>query len=225
MSSLTKSQFITQIKARSALLAGFTDATLSTFIDIALRAFSEVRPEIRVDVDNTYSEELVDVPSGYLNVLHIDSDSRNRIEFAIENQGSGDHIRLGNIVKRSYDDLIEQEFYIDPMNSEFSSDDSYTSYDIEYSILQTMSSIKDTSLEAVYNHVLYQACSNKAETIAMAAGNQEIVSELRDTDASGAETAVKFNSSKDQVENFTKLAESYLQQFNNSVGVAFGVRS
>lgn len=228
MSSLTKSQFITQIKTRSSLLAEFTESTLGTFIDIALRAVSELKPEILVDADNAYTEgtDLYDVPSGCLNVTRvIDSDSRKRIEFSIENQGAGDKIRLGNIIKRSYDPLIEQGFYIDPTNSGVVSSDSYTSFDVEYSILQTMTTIKDTSLEAIYNYVLYQACSNRAEGIASSAGKQDTVNTMTDADAEGNSNSFTFASSKEAVSNFTALAESYLLKFLSSVGSAFGIRS
>ncbi len=225
MSSLTKPQFIAQIKTRSSLLVEFADATLSTFIDMALRAFSQICPEIRIDADNAYTESLVDVPDDSLNVLEIlVSDTRQRIMFSVENQGDGDQIRLGNIIQRSYDTLIEQSFYIDPTNSGTVSSNDYTSYDIEYSILQTMATIKDTSLEAIYNHILYQACSYKAEAIAVSAGSQDVATRITDT-VGGATTDVTFASSKETMSNYTSLAESYLSKFNQSVGTAFGVRS
>ncbi len=228
MSSYTKSQFITHIKSRSSLLAGFEDATLSTFIDTALRAFSEKIPEFRLSTDNAFdsSENPVDLPDDCLDVYIVrDSSSKQAIDWNVVNEGDGDMLLLGDIQLPSYQNEIEQSLYIDPLQSASLSSVTFTSYDIQYSILQTMSTIKDTSLEAIYNHILYQACSDKAESIALSVSNQEIVSELRDTDASGAETAVKFNSSKEQVDNFTRLGESYLKKFEQSTNIAFGMRS
>lgn len=229
MSSYTKVTFITHIKIRSSLLASFADATLSTFIDSALRALSGKQPEIRIDADNAFSSDdnPVDLPDDCLDVYSVrDSDSGQRITWSIENEGLGDKLRLGSIALPSYIDEIEQEFYIDPTNSRGISSTAFTIYDIEYSILQTMSTAKDTHLEALYNHILYQACSYKAESIAMSAGSQEQVNQLRVQDASGESVESTFASSKEAVTNLTTLAESYLDKFNSSVGnVAFGVRS
>ena len=229
MSSYTKSQFIAHIKTRSSLLSSFADETLSTFIDSALWVLSEKQPEIRVDADNAFASgtDLYDLPTDCLDVYSVrDSDSRQRIEWSIENQGAGDHLRLGNISLPSYQDDIEQAYYNDPFSNRSVAGNTYTSFDIEYSILQTMSSVKDTHLEALYNYILYQACNNKVETIAMAAGSQEAVNQLTDTDASGNTTSVTFASAKESVSNLTTLAESYLDRFTKSVGsVAFGLRS
>jgi hypothetical protein len=224
MSSLTKAQFITQIKTRSALLAEFTDATLSTFIDMALRAFSDKKPEIRVSADNAYTESLVDLPDDCLDVYSVYDGSGQSVTWSIENDGSGDKLRLGIVALPSYQDEIEQAFYVNPLISGSVSSQSFTSYNIKYSILQTMATIKDTSLEAIYNHILYQACSYKAEGIAVSAGSQDVATRITDS-AGGVTTDITFASSKETLSNYTSLAESYLAKFNTIVGSAFGVRS
>ena len=228
MSSYTKAQFITLIKSRSTLLTSISDTTLSTFIDSALRALSGKQPDIRVDADNTFVDgtDLYDLPTNCLDVYSVrDSDSLLSIHWSIENQGAGDKLRLGNIKQPSYQDEIEQSYYINPNQMQGLSSTSYTSFDIQYSILQTMSTVKDTDLEALYNHILYQACSGKAESIALSIANEDIVAELRDTDSSGAETNVRFTPAEKQIDSITKLAESYLQKFEKAVNVAFGLRS
>ncbi len=229
MSSYTKTQFIAYIKTKSSLLASFADAILSTFIDSALRALSEKMPEIRIDADNAFSSDdnPVDLPDNCLDVYGVrDSDTFQAISWSIENEGDGDKLRLGDTALPSYQDEIEDSYYMDPLLSSSQASRAFTSYDIEYSILQTMSTVKDTHLEALYNHILYQACSYKAESIAMSAGDQDSVNQMTDTDASGNTTSVTFASSKESVSNLTTLAESYLDKFTKSVGnVAFGVRS
>jgi hypothetical protein len=224
MSSLTKAQFITQIKARSALLVEFTDATLSTFIDMALSAFSNKKPEIRISADNAYIESLVDLPNDYLDVFSVYGDTGQSITWAIENDGSGDKLRLGIVALPSYQDETEQEFYVNPLVLGSVSSPSFTIYNIQYSILQTMATIKDTYLEAIYNHILYQACQYKAEALALSAGSQDMATKITDT-AGGVTTDVTFASSKETMGNYTALAESYLSKFNISVGGSFGVRS
>jgi len=229
MSSYTKSSFTTYIKTKSALLASFADATLSTFIDSALIEFSRKKPEKRIDADNEYDSDTnpVDLPDDCLDVYGVrDSDSLHAISWSLEDEGDGNKLRLGSIQLPSYIDEIEQSFYIDPTTSGTVSGTSFTTYDIEYSILQTMSTIKNTYLETLFNHILYQACSYKAEQIAMSAGSQEQVNQLRVSEASGESVESTFASSKEVVTNLTTLAESYLKKFNDSVGnVAFGIRS
>jgi hypothetical protein len=224
MSSLTKAQFITQIKTRSALLVEFADATLSTFIDMALRAFSDKKPEIRIDADNAYTESLVDLPDDCLDVFSVYDSSGQPITWTIENDGDGDKLRLGIVALPSYQDETEQEFYVNPLILKGLSSSSFTIYNIQYSILQTMATIKDTYLEAIYNHILYQACQYKAEGLAVSAGSQDVATQITDT-AGGVTTDVKFTSSKETMGNYTALAESYLQKFDKSVGGSFGVRS
>lgn len=229
MSSYTKTQFIAFIKTRSSLLASFADTVLSIFVDSALRALSEKQPEIRIDADNAFSSDNnpVDLPSGCLDVYSVkDSNSGYAISWSVINEGNGDKLLLGNIALPSYQDEIDNNYYIDPILSNSQTSRTFTRYDIEYSILQTMSTVKDTYLEALYNYILYQACNYKAEEIAMSAGNQETMNQLTDTDASGNTTSITFASSKEAVSNLTTLAELYLDKFNKSVGnIAFGLRS
>lgn len=234
MSSYTASEFITELKANNAVIAEFTDAQVLVFLNTALRRFSGVFPELRISADNDVvdGQELYDFPSGALSITKIiDSDSRKEIAFAIENQGGddpADQIRLGNIIRSSASDLLEATYYDNPLASVSSSQvTGYTSFDIEYTLLQTIESIKDTSLDAISFYVEYLACNNKAAEVAAGAvtSSERVAESISDTDSSGASTTIKYSSSKEMTAVLRTQANEALERYNSEIGrSAYGVR-
>lgn len=89
MSSLSKSQFITELKLGNALLASLSDAVVGSYIDKALRIYSDKLPKIMLSADNAVvdDQELYDYPVNALKILKLrDSSSKKEIAFTIENQ-------------------------------------------------------------------------------------------------------------------------------------------
>jgi len=195
MSGVTKAEYIVELKVRSGLLSGFSDGVLGTFIDIGLRAYSLTLPELQVSPDNAVvsGKELYDYPTGALRIIKLRSSSTgNQISFAIENQGNGEKIKPGNVVMSSYAGLLEQEYYTDPLSTQQGSGtvETYTAFDIEYAMLHTMETIKDTGLEALAHYIEYLALQNKASAAAENAESGESQTPISITDRSpdGAST-------------------------------------
>lgn len=231
MSSYTKTQFRDELKIRSDAVKSIDNSDIETFIDIALRAYSGRLPEVRVSPDNNVvdGQELYDYPTNALQIVQvIDADGRNEILFTTEDQGNGDKIRLGNILRRSYDDLLQASYYSNPLMQEaVTSESSYSSFDIEYVMLQDMSSIKDTGLEALVYYVEYLTLNKKADESA-SQSEEEITStpkSITDSDATGATTTIAYGVRTDLVKRYSDLAQRAYDKFLDAVqNIPYGTR-
>lgn len=231
MSSLTKAQFTTELKARSKAVYNMADADIETFIDVALRAYSNRLPKLMWDVDNSVvvDQALYDFPTGALKVVALrTSDYRQPISFTVEDQGSGNKIRPGNLQEGSLDKYIESVYYVAPGNSggntvnlitlnTYQSTLGYDSFDINYVKLQTMSDISDRGLEALSLYVEYLAYNFKASEaaeVAAASDSSQEASSITDTDPTGATTTVSFTTKESASKMYSDLATAKLEAFN-----------
>lgn len=223
MSSQTKAQYTTELKVRSSVLSGFDDSTLGTFIDIALRAYSLSLPELQVsaDVAVVSGQELYDYPTGALRIIKLRSSATGRqIGFAIENQGNGEKIKPGNVVMSSYEGLMEQEYYVDPLSTRQGSgaQETYTAFDIEFAMLHTMETIKDTGLEALSHYVEYLAFGSKAEDAELA---DETSESITDRSSDGASTTIKYANTGKQLRS---RGDTALERFDKLIRTPYGTR-
>jgi len=231
MSSYSNGEFIAELKGSSAIVAEFTDAQVAIFLTVALRHFSLQFAELRVSADNEVvdGQELYDLPANAVSIVKVrDSDSKAEITFAVENQGEGDKIRLGSIAQNSMADLLERTYYQDPLASASSSQvTGYSAFDVEYTLLHDMETIKDTSLDAVAAYVQYLACNSKAgEAAASAVSSAERVPEsITDQDSSGASTTIKYSSSREMSTVLKQQANEALERYNDLTrSMAYGTR-
>jgi hypothetical protein len=233
MSSLTKTEFISELKTRSNLVSTFSDSDVGDFVDISLRKYSERLPKLKWDIENDVvaGQELYNYPTGALRIISVrNSDGRDEIEWAIEDQGSGNQIRVGNVVSKSYDDLLEKDFYQNPVVFNKSAtvdldviegiateEYGYSQFDIEYAILQTVPTIAEEGLEAISHYVKYLCASYKSEesTLNMTDVDNEIPGRIIDSDSSGASTTIEFATQKDVANSFSNIAEKELEKFLN----------
>ena len=232
MSSLTKEQFRDQCKIRSSVISSFIEATIETFIDIALRAYSIKLPELRVSPDNAIisGQELYDFPVNAESITKItDSDTGEEITFAITDEGSNNQIRLDSIILNSFYDLLEADYYESPINqSEVqSSITGYDTFDIEYTLLHDMTSIANTALEALYYHVLASAYEGKLDS-ALSTSETEITTtpeSITDRDARGESTQIKYGSRTSIAKQYSDLVQRALDRFNEIINkFAYGTR-
>lgn len=241
MSSLTKDQFIEEMRVRSKVMSSVEDADASVFVDIALRAYSNSFPKVMWDVDNAVvpGQSLYDYPTGAMRIIKLrTSDALNPVRFTIEDQGSGNKIRPGSIEQGSLDHLMEQDYYVDPTNSGGSTSGlvslstledviGFDAFDIEYVQLQTMADISDNGLDALALYMEYLAYNAKASEAAEETLSEtgEAASSISDSDSSGASTTVSFTTKESASKNFANLAESKLAEFNRKVDkVPYGRR-
>lgn len=220
MSSMTKLQFAEELRVRSNVLAQTDYGDLDILIDVALRAYSKRLPEVRVSIDNAVVEgqTLYDYPTGALSIVKVrSSETGKEVLFVVENQGSGDKIKIGNIMSRSYQGLMQQDHYANPLLQESYDLGSYSAFDIEYVMLQDMASIVETGLEALAHHIRYSAWQRREEDAAVqmnpASGDQIAVS-LTDASADGSSTTVSFATGKDISKRFSEMASAELEKFN-----------
>lgn len=228
MSSLTKEQFRERLKITSSIISDFDNTTIETFIDVALEAYSRKLPEVQWDIDNDIvdGQDLYDYPTSALSISKLRvSDTLEPVRFVTEDQGSGDKIRPGIVFTRSYYELMTKDYYLDPTSYETPAFvPSYSSFDIEYVMLQTMSTIKDTALEALSFYVKYLAYEDKiAEVLDVSQGNEGIKS-LSETDTSGASTEVTFVSTAKIADNYRDLMDKALGNFNDLTTIPYGTR-
>ena len=217
MASVDKNEFITQLRFRSQAARTLPHETLDIFVDMALRAYSEKLPLVKIAKDNeTVDSGLYDFPDDAIRILQIvDSASRKPIEFAIEQNGAK-QIRLGSIAGRSYEELLEQPFYGSPLSSSVSDTvTSFETFDIEYAALHTLSTISEFGVEALTVYIEYLMFQEKAS-------NPEDFVEVVDTDPSGASTTLR-NASAGK--GYMDMSKAKLEQFNHFMGIAYGVRS
>lgn len=241
MSSLTKDQFIEEMRVRSRVMFSMDEADADTFVDIALRAYSDKFPKLLWDVDNAVvsGQSLYDYPIGAMRIIGLrTSGALNPVRFTIEDQGSGNKIRPGSIEQGSLDGLLTQDYYVDPTNSGGSASGlislstledvmGYDAFDIEYVKLQTMAEISDNGLDALALYMEYLAYGLKASEAAEATLSEsgEAASSISDSDSSGASTTVSLTTKESASKNFEGLAEKKLAAFHRMVAkVPYGRR-
>jgi len=232
MSSLTKAQFRDECKIRSSAISSFSDPLIETFIDIALRAYSQKLPELRVSPDNAIvsDQELYAFPSNAESITKVtDADTGEEITFALTDEGNGNKIRLGNIKLNSFHDLLEADYYDSPINRSEAqaSVTGYDTFDIEYTLLHDMTSIADTALEALYYHVLASVYDSKAES-ALSTSETEITTmptSIMDRDARGETTQFSYTSRTSIAKQYSSLAQIAMDKFNAIINkFAYGTR-
>lgn len=216
------------MKITSSIIANFDNTTIETFIDIALEAYSSKLPEVQWDIDNDVvdGQDLYDYPANALSISKLRvSDTLESVRFVTEDQGSGDKIRPGIVFTRSYYELETNDYYLDPTSYKTpASVPSYSSFDIEYVMLQTMSTIKDTALEALSFHVEYLAYRDKIAGVLDSSQGNEGVQSLSETDTSGASTEVTFVSIAKIADNYRSLMDKALDNFNDLTTIPYGTR-
>ena len=220
MSSLTKVQLRDRLKNRSVVINSLADAIIEEFIDQALEVYSERWPEVRWQIDNIVvdGQELYTYPTSAMKITKLrESDTLAEILFQTEDQDGTNKIRPGNYMRRSYHDLLQKEYYIDPLSvgtAELTGA-GYTSFDVEYVMLQTMTTIKDRGLAALALYVEYLAYNYKASD----AENYAV--SITDADSSGASTTI----SQGNIGKFySDQAQGKLNAFNSSVRQPYGTR-
>jgi len=224
MSSLSKADFIDELQARLGV------SVIGSYIDIALRAYSISFPKRKVSADNDIADGLYDYPDDAISIIRIvDSYSRKAIEFTIEDQGEGDKIRLGRIMEPSYAALLDTVYYDNPLALSVSKrTTSYSRFDIEYTLLQTMATIDDMGLEAIADYVEYLALNNKASAVSVEAANssERVAESITDQDSTGASTTIKYSSAKETSNTLRQQADEALKRFKDAAKyAAYGTRS
>jgi len=220
MSSLTKAQFRDRLKNRSVIINSLSNAIIEEFIDQALEAYSDKLPEVRWSIDNAIvvGQVLYAYPASALKITKLrDSDTLAEILFQTEDQDGTNKIRPGNFLRRSYHNLLQREYYVDPLSTETieSTGSGYESFDIEYVMLQTMTTVKDTGLATLALYIEYLAFGYKASDA------ENYADSITDADSSGASTTISQGNLK---EFYADQAQSKLDAFNASVRKPYGTR-
>ena len=232
MSSYTKAQFRDECKTRSSAISSFSNTIIETFIDIALRAYSQKLPELRVSPDNVVvsDQELYAFPSNAESITKItDADTGEEIIFAITDEGTGNKIRLGDIKLSSFYDLLEADYYDSPINRSEAqaSITGYDTFDVEYTLLHDMTSIVNTALEALYYHVLASVYEGKAES-ALSTSETEITTiptSITDRDARGESTQITYSNRTAIAKQYSDLATKAMNKFDAIINkFAYGTR-
>jgi len=225
MSSFTKAEYIARLITTSKVAADINTESaeaLENIIDEALEAFSRYSPEVQWAINNTVvdGQDLYDYPANALSIIQLrDSDSLSEIEFVTEDQGSGDKIRPGSALQRSYESMLDKPYYYDPLrrSSDTALITGYAAFDIEYTLLQTFATIKDTSLPALKSLIEHFCLLHKAQHV-------EDYTDITDTDATGATTTFRLSS---MATAYERQATSKLNEFLGQIGggrKAFGSR-
>lgn len=221
MSSFSEAEYIAVLKADNPVLAVMDDATISGFISGALRRYSrQVRKATKISADNSVvsGQSLYDFPSDALSINRLlDSESREEIEFGIEDQGSGMKFRPGVKVSYSTDALMIGDFYNNPLSFQSVPGVSgYDTFDIVYNAVLDMDSIQDHELEAIGEFVLYKAYDYNAAGQAIEVGDNigDEVESLTDRDSTGTATTTKFTTTASSAKIYATMAAEALKRFN-----------
>jgi hypothetical protein len=220
MSSLTKTDFREELKEISPAVAGLENTVIEKMIDRALRAYSRRLPEIRTDANQAIVEgqSLYNYPAGALSIVKvIDSASRKERLFATENQTGTEQFRLGGIMARSTDKRTADDFYVDPLqpgSQALTTTQGGGTFDIEYVQLHTMSTIKDTGLDALSLHVESQALGHKAS-------EPEKYADHSYTLPGGLSSQLRL---QDAAKRFETQAAQKLKAFEGAVQSGYGTR-
>lgn len=220
MASLTKAEFRDRLKNMSVIINSLDNSIIEGFIDQALEAYSDRLPEVRWDVDHEVvdDQDLYDYPDNALRITKLrDSESLAEILFATEDQDGTDKIRPGNYLSRSYHELVQAAYYVDPLSQESAeaTGTGYTSFDIEYVMLHTMATIKDTGLAALALYVESLAYGYKVSDA------ENYAATITDQDPSGASTTINQGS---LAKYYADQATAKLEAFNAATRRAYGTR-
>ena len=242
MSSLSRTQYLAHLKVRSGLLNSLEDDTLSAFLDAALRYYSDRLPEVAWDMDTAVvaGQVLYDYPDDAVRIISVRiHGTEQKVLWTTEDQGSGNKVKIGAVVKRSYEHLLTPTYYRDPLN--FSTNDrasvslntivhdnevAYEAFDVEYAKLQTIATISDGALEILPFYVEYLALNLKADDAALAAaeGSSDTPSSISDTNADGSAVSFSFDSPTKVISTLEKRASEKLAQFDQETQVRWGTR-
>ena len=228
MSSVTKTQYRDELKLTIPILADATDALVEKFIDIALRAYSDYLPQLLTETETSVVAEqtLYDLPTGTLKVISVkESATKAGINFKTVNEdGAGQQLEIGTIQQKSYSALLRTDYYQDPLvfgSVETTLGSAYSTFDIEYTALQTMASIGDTGLKALTYHVEYQSHTYKSLEVTLPTGSMDYPASISDSDSSGNSQSVTLSSAKDVADFYTSQAEKSLANFNQEVMIPY----
>ena len=235
MSSLSLSEFKDELKIRSDIIFNMDDDDLTTIIDIALRRFSGDFPKLKWSYSNAVvdNQVLYDYPANAVKIISLrDSASKEAIDFTIEEDDSesdGDQIRPGSISGNSFDEMLESTFYDSPLVGVTSTIVmGYSNFDIEYAILQTISSINDRSLEALSFYVEYLAYGIEANKASQAASVEatNTPESLTDSDADGSTTTVRYTTKMNLARSYRTSGAMMLSEYKALIiNVPYGGRA
>lgn len=235
MSSLTLADYKTELKIRSDIVFNMDDDDLTAVINMALRRFSGDFPKLKWGYNNDVvdNQVLYDYPANAVKIISLrDSASKEAIDFTTEEDDSesdGDQIRPGSISGNSFDEILESNFYDSPLVSVTSTlVTGYSSFDIEYALLQTIETINDRSLEALslyVEYLVYGIEANKASQEASVEATNTPES-LTDSDADGATTTVKYTTKTNLAKSYRSSASDRLAEYKALViNVPYGGRA
>jgi hypothetical protein len=234
MSSKTKAQFISECQSRSAILDDsetIDNTALELYTDISLRAYSRRQAELRVKSDNAVvaGQTGYDKPANTLSIISLwTHEGHSPIDFTVETDADTgiEKIYPGDISQHSTDSLMEQTYYNDVLNYHSGINAGYSSFDIEFTLLHTMSSIKETGLEPLFWYMEYLGYSKKAGKTALQAEDDSMqsIDSVTDRDATGAATTTTYSSKLNVSGNYMKLAQAALKQFESELSVPYGTR-
>jgi len=230
MASITKSAFIAELKSIDEIIEDLSDSVVSSFIDQALRAFSKKMPYAKVDADNTVVDgaESYDLPADCHEVTDVvESTTKTHINFNVFDEGSGQKLFLGSIYVNVLDELMDIDFYNDISSQSSNSGlTSYSAFDIRYVVLQTITTIADTYLEAIGFYVEYLAYKRKASGIALAATeltSDNSVTRITDSDQ-GGNFSVEFDKPANVKKALEDSAGAALDKFNAATNFPYMIR-
>jgi len=231
MSTKTISQYVTEIKVRSALLKTMPDSDLETFIEIALREYSRLQPEIKVSENNAVitGQTEYTIPSNAIKVVNLwESATKHPVLFEVRTKDNGNSvIIIGDKKQRSTAPIEQQVYYNSPLDYNAPLDGGYVSFDIEYAILQTMATIKETGLDALFYYIQFMAYDYKGSELALLAETDQegAMESLTDSDPTGASHTIRFSSKLNVSNTYTKLGEAMYKRFMGKLSIPYGARA
>lgn len=230
MASITETQFIAEIQGRSSMLAALSSATLSGYIAQGLRLFSRRMPYKKYSADQAVvaGQEYYSLPTNCLEVVQVlESTTKANIAFQVKDEGSGLKLFLGSVYSSRMEDLMEGDYYDDFNNqSSVSVLTSYATFDIEYVVLQTITTLADTYLEVIADYVEYLAYKKLASDITMAMAqltSDESVVRITDSDQ-GGNFVIEFEKPSVAKITMETMANEALQRFENALKFPFMIR-
>lgn len=244
MSSVTKQEYIDELQSTPGVLASLDDSVIDTFVDRALRLYSGRLPKVKMSVNNAVvsGQELYDFPTGAVRIVEVRTTAGQQVVvWTTEDQGSGTKIKLGAVKRHSYEELMSEDYYSDPLNTGAGAGGvivttdtiigtdtvGYEAYDVEFAELQTIPNISDSGLEILTLYVEYLALNAKANKAAedLAEGTSDTPASITDTSSDGSGTTIQFDAQSKVVERLEQRAETKLEEFNRVIeSVPYGTR-